>query len=210
VIGCGGAGKTTLARALGEALGIEVVHGDFLGRAGGERAKGEAWALLEREVLARESWILDAMRLSSLEARLEAADTVVFLDLPRRACLAGVLRRRLRHRGACDPVTGVADRITAEFLRWIWRFPRDDRPRILAALARAEPATRVVVLRSHREARRLVASIRVSATAPASSPGARLGAGERHPPWTKSHTIGTVPSQTRAPLPGIVDSEGGG
>jgi adenylate kinase family enzyme len=152
VVGCGGAGKTTLARALGERLGIEVVHGDFLGRRRGGRAQGEAWRALEAAVVARDEWILDAMRTSSLDERLAAADTVVFLDLPRRALFAGVLRRRLRHRGAVDEATGVADVLNAALLRWIWRFPRRERPLVLAALERHAATTEVVVLRSHRAA----------------------------------------------------------
>jgi adenylate kinase family enzyme len=194
VIGCGGAGKTTLARALGAALGVEVVHGDFLGRRGDERAQGEEWARLEAEVLAREAWVLDAMRLSTLDRRLVAADTAVFLDLPRRTCLLGVLRRRLRHRGAVDAATGVADRVNVEFLRWIWHFPHDDRPRLLAALDRAAATTDVVTLRSWREADRFVESV-----------SARPG-----PTAPKSHEIGALPSHIPAPAAGIVDLEGGG
>jgi adenylate kinase family enzyme len=197
VIGCGGAGKTTLANALGAALGIEVVYGDFLGRRGDERAQGEEWARLEAEVLAREAWILDAMRLSTLDRRLAAADTVVFLDLPRRACLLGVAQRRLRHRGTVDAATGIADHVNPAFLRWIWRFARDDRPRILAALERAAPATTVVTLRSRRSARRFPARL---------APDVEM----REPTHEKIHTIGTLPSQVCAPASAIVDREGGG
>jgi hypothetical protein len=92
------------------------------------------------------------MKVSTLEHRVARADTVVFLDLPRRGCYAGIALRRLRHRRRIDRSRGIVDRITWEFLRWIWRFPRDARPRIVEVLARHEHDTRIVVLRSRREA----------------------------------------------------------
>lgn len=104
-----------------------------------------------------DAWVIDAMKLASLEHRVERADTVVFLDLPRRSCYAGVLRRRLRYRGLIDPEPGILDRISVEFLRWIWRFPRDSRPRIEELLERHAATTRVVVLRSRRDVRAFLA-----------------------------------------------------
>ena len=156
VLGCGGAGKTTLANALGVRLGIDVTHGDILGRVGDARAQGEEWRRLEAGVIAREAWILDAMRLGSLYKRLERADTAIFLDLPRRTCLLSVARRRLRPRGAVDEQTGVADRFNLAFLRWIWRFRSIERPQILAGLDAHRATTDVVVLRSRRQVRRFL------------------------------------------------------
>ena len=98
------------------------------------------------------------MKLSTLDHRLARADTAVFLDLPRRACYAGLLRRRLRHRGRIDPELGVADVLGLGFVRWIWRFPRTARPRILELLERHAADTDVVVLRSRRQVRRWLAS----------------------------------------------------
>ena len=158
MIGCGGSGKTTLARELGRRLGLPVVHGDFLGRCGDARAQGSEWAALHAEVIGREAWVLDAMRLGTLDERLARADTAVFLDLPRRACYAGVVLRRLRHRGRTDAATGVADRVNLEFLLWIWRFRRRVRPRLLALVARHAATTDVVVLRSRADADRFLVS----------------------------------------------------
>ena len=149
VIGCGGAGKTTTARGLGHALGLPVIHGDEL-RADWERVHGE--------LVARDEWVIDAMRVGTLDARLARADTVVYLDRSAVACLAGVVLRRLRYRGR-DLGDGVVDRINWEFVSWILRFRRRDRPRVLEVLDSHRASTRVVVLRSVREARRFVASV---------------------------------------------------
>jgi len=150
VLGCGGAGKTTLARALGDRLGLPVVHGDL------HRAE---WELVQPTVLSRDRWVIDAMRLGSLDERLAAADTAIFIDRGALACLLGVVRRRLRYRGGVHSEEGVADFINWEFVRWIVSFRRQQRRRVLALLARHEPSTRVVVLRRGREIDTFVRSV---------------------------------------------------
>jgi len=149
VIGCGGAGKTVLARRLGAVLGVPVVHGDL------HRSR---WEELHPALIAADTWVIDAMRFGTLDLRVERADTVVFLDLHPLRCLAGIARRRLRYRGGVHADVGVADFVNWEFIRWVVAFRRRDRPRILDVLAR-HPARRVVVLRSHADADAFVASV---------------------------------------------------
>lgn len=50
----------------------------------------------------------------------------MFLDLPARGCLWGVLLRRMRYRGGRHP-NGVHDRITWSFLIYVWRYRRRHR-----------------------------------------------------------------------------------
>lgn len=149
VIGCGGSGKTTAARELGRRLDLPVVHLDLV-----DGAVADPGAVRREELAslaAAERWVIDGLKLATLSDRLARADTVVFCDLPRRWCYLGVLQRRLRHRGRVVPELGVADRLSLGFLRWIWRFPRDTRPRLVVLLAEHR---NVVVLRSRRQVRR--------------------------------------------------------
>jgi adenylate kinase family enzyme len=108
VIGCGGAGKTVLARRLGETLGLPVIHADF---------DRPGWGDAHAELIARDEWVIDAMRLGTLDERLARADTVVFVDRGTVACLWGILKRRLRYRGGVH-TDGVADFVSWEFVRW--------------------------------------------------------------------------------------------
>ncbi len=98
IIGCGGSGKSRLARALGTMLGITPVHLDglYYDRDWKPLDK-EQFAALQRDLVAAPRWIIDGNYASSLPIRLEAADTIIFLDFPAWACLWGIIQRRLRH-----------------------------------------------------------------------------------------------------------------
>jgi len=158
IIGCGGSGKSHLARQLGAALDVPVTHLDAL-------YYDEAWnplpaeqfAALQRDLVAAPTWVIDGNYASSLPIRLAVADTVVFLDLPALACLAGIAQRRLRQGGGQDKATGVYDRITSDFLRYVWNYRRSMRPRVRALIDQHARHADVVVLTSRRAARRWLA-----------------------------------------------------
>jgi adenylate kinase family enzyme len=146
VVGCGGAGKTYVADALGARLGLPVVHADDIVYRDGVLQPEPKWQAELNASADESAWVIDAMKLSILPHRLARADTVVFLDLPRRACYYGIVRRGQLRR----------DVLNRAFLRWICDFPRRTRPRVLALL---EGHGNVVVLRSRRQARRFLAGL---------------------------------------------------
>ena len=92
IIGPAAAGKSTLARRLGDVTRIETFHLDELywGPNCTPMPVNE-WDALLGEIVARPEWIIDGNFTASLPARLERADTVVFVDLPRIVCLSRAL-----------------------------------------------------------------------------------------------------------------------
>lgn len=159
VIGCGGSGKSTLARQLGDKTGLPVIHLDqHYWRAGWVETPPDEWHRVLDELARREAWIMDGNYGESMEQRLAACDAVVFLDLPRRACVAAILARwwRLRGRARPDVAPGCPERLSWEFFVWVWTYRRARRPDILARLAALDAGKRVFILRSRREAARFV------------------------------------------------------
>lgn len=160
VIGSSGAGKSTLARRLAEILGLELIHLDSLyWKPGWIESEQEEWKAKVRSAIRKESWIIDGNFSGTLPERLEACDTVIFLDLPRIVCLWRVLKRVISHHGRrrADMPAGCPERFDFKFLAWVWNFPARSRPKVLALLESHRGTKCVVRLRNRREIEEFVA-----------------------------------------------------
>lgn len=154
VVGCAGAGKSSFAAELGRRTGLPVVHLDHhYWHPGWVGTPREEWRAVQAELVAGDAWIIDGNYGSTLDLRFARADTVIWLAPSRWRCLAGVLRRRLSARGAAVQAPGCPERVTLDFLRWIWRYDRDARPVLDAALTRHREHLRIVQLTSRQQAR---------------------------------------------------------
>jgi adenylate kinase family enzyme len=164
VLGSGGAGKTTVALELGERTGLPVVHLDPLYWAPGwEQRPPEEFRAALAAAVAGERWILDGNVLwgDADDPRFKRVDTVVFLDLPRRTSMWRAFTRRVRDRGARRPdlPEGCREEFELSFFRWMWGYPRQVRPRVLAILAALGPEVAIHHLRSDVDVRRFLDSI---------------------------------------------------
>ena len=120
VIGCSGAGKSTFARRLRDITGLPLYYLDRLWhKADRTHITREEFDRVLAEWLARPAWIIDGDYSRTLPQRLEACDTVFFLDFPLEVCLAGGENRR----GAQRPdMPWVEEELDAEFLQYILDF----------------------------------------------------------------------------------------
>lgn len=154
IIGCGGAGKSTLARALGERTGLPVVHLDQLWWAPGNWQHMERAEFDERlkAELCKPRWILDGNFNRTMELRLAACDTVIYLDYPRLVCLKNWIGRVIKNWGRTrqDMGPGCQEWFDPEMAKWIWTFNKTNRARYHALLEGLEGKS-VHIFRSRRQ-----------------------------------------------------------
>ena len=167
VIGPSGSGKSTLSRQLGEKLGLDVIHLDrHYWHPGWIGTPFSDWRSMVEAFVSQERWIIDGNYRSTLDVRMSASDTVVFLDLPRWVCVWRAMKRRLeyRHKPRPDMARGCKERILdpnfPAFLRGIWDYPNRARPDVLSRLSKLDDKTQVVWLRKTHEVKAFLQSPR--------------------------------------------------
>ena len=164
IIGSSGAGKSHLARAIGEILNLEVIHLDkeFWQPGWNEMPKDE-WGSRVEWLVARDAWIIDGNFGGTMEIRIAAADMIIFLDLPRSLCVWRTLKRVATYRQGTRPdmAEGCHEKLDLKFLKWIWDFPSQTRPRILERLNRAEKEKTIVRLRNQIEVSKFLEDLKV-------------------------------------------------
>lgn len=134
VIGCPGSGKSTLSAALHNKTGIPLFHLDMMFW-NADKTTVEKAVFRKRlsNVLQLDEWIIDGNYQSTMELRLQACDTVIFLDYSLETCLEGVHARRGKAR-ADMPWFEKENEEDAEFIRFIKNYRLESRPIVLELL----------------------------------------------------------------------------
>jgi adenylate kinase family enzyme len=139
IIGISGAGKSTFGRVLAARTGLPLVHLDReFWQPGWVATPRELWRARVAELVRADDWIIEGNFDSSLDIRLPRADTVLWFDYPRRITLPRIAKRLVMNYGTVRPDMGLdcPEKVDFEFLRWVWNFPAEARPQIVAARAK--------------------------------------------------------------------------
>jgi hypothetical protein len=126
VIGSPGAGKSTLARKLGDTLDIDVFHLDrYFWEPGWMEKSLEARIKIQQQLVQGERWIIEGTYLGSSDGRLNAADTIIFLDMPISLCLWRVIKRRFKYNNKPRPdlPDGCPEKIHFPYILKVLAFP---------------------------------------------------------------------------------------
>ncbi|EEL34094.1 Topology modulation protein [Bacillus cereus Rock3-28] len=159
LIGSGGSGKSTLAKQLGNKLNIKVHHLDALfWKPNWEGVPREEQRKVQNNLIKEEKWIIDGNYGGTMDIRLNAADTIIFLDIHRTICVYRAFKRIVQYRNKTRPDMGAGceERLDLQFFKWIWEYPNKKKPTILKRLDQLSKGKEVIILKSPNEVKRFL------------------------------------------------------
>ena len=149
VIGCPGSGKSTVSRTLHNKTGIPLYHLDMM-YWNADKTTVEKSVFLERlfAVLEKDEWIIDGNYGSTMELRMVACDTVIFLDYPLDVCLGGIKERRGKPRSDMPWIETEED---AEFIEFIKNYNEQQKPKVIELFEKYSDKN-IIILESREQA----------------------------------------------------------
>ena len=132
VIGCPGSGKSTFSKTLHKLTGIPLFHLDMI-YWNFDRTTVDKEVFLKQlsKTIHMDQWIIYGNYGSTIELRLQACDTVVFLDYPLNICLDGIKRRIGKPRTDMPWIENEED---TEFIEFIKNYNFQNRPKVMELL----------------------------------------------------------------------------
>ena len=153
IIGSPGAGKSTLAQQLGKSLNIEIIHLDrYFWRPEWREKPRDARIEILKGLVRKERWIIEGTYLGASEPRLNAADTIIFLDIPPWLCLHRIRQRHNKYKGQPRPdlPDGCSDHLNLTCVLKVLGFPLRGRSTLKQKL-RNYKSKQIIWLRSRKE-----------------------------------------------------------
>lgn len=158
ILGISGSGKSTLSRRLGTLLGLPVFHMDKIYWTKNWQRRypnREDFVAAIAEITNREQWILDGMysKMSNVQDRLEKADTIIYLDIPKWKAIYRVYKRAIIAKPSFDKEEGANERVRLDLWKFILRFPAQ---RIKTLVLEYAKTKKVYILKNEKDTERMI------------------------------------------------------
>lgn len=139
IVGCPGAGKSTVARQLAEITGLPVIHLDrHYWLPNWTRPDNSSWRRTTESLASQPAWIMGGNYSGTLEQRLRSADTLIHLDYPTWLCVWRVIKRTVSGWGRSrdnELAPGCRERFDWAFLRFVINYRKEQRDRDLVRMS---------------------------------------------------------------------------
>jgi adenylate kinase family enzyme len=156
IIGCPGGGKSTFARSLHKKTGIPLYYLDMMyWNPDKTKVAKESFRSELAQILLKDSYIIDGNYRSTMEIRLQACDTVFFLDYDTETCISGVISRMGKPRADMPWIETEED---TDFTDYIKTFYLKNRPEILTLLE-AYRDKNIIIFKSREESAKYLESL---------------------------------------------------
>lgn len=155
IIGSPGSGKSTLAGILEKKLSLPVIHLDQINwKNNKETLSSQEFDEKLISILSSRVWIIDGNYNRTLELRIQAADTVIWLDFPRLLCVHRVLKRYILGKFR-ESSYGNPNRLEKEFISFIWHFNKTNKPNMLFLMKKYEKNCQFYQIKRPKEIKQL-------------------------------------------------------
>lgn len=158
VIGCPGSGKSTFSKKLQKATGLPLFHLDMI-YWNADRTVVESTIFTEKlqDIMSQALWIIDGNYHSTIEVRLQACDTVFFLDYPVEVCLEGVQSRKGKARTDLPWIEPI-DEEDEGFITFINNYKDVNRPLVMDLL-NTYTDKNIIIFKNRHEANQYIEAI---------------------------------------------------
>jgi len=154
IIGSCGAGKSILAQKLQKKINLPLYHLDQLyWKENWTETPKEEWQLIAKKLVDKEEWIIDGNYGSTMDLRLNRADTIIYLNVPTYIALYRVIKRTCMHwrKTRPDMAPGCKERFDLAFLHYVLTFNLRNRKPIHEKLNRLGADKKLFILKSNQE-----------------------------------------------------------
>jgi len=155
IIGCCGAGKSTLSRKLHKITGLELIHLDqhYWKPNWVETHKAE-WEKIVTNLSEKPNWIIDGNYGGTMNIRFERADTIIYLDYPTIKNLWRITKRILKYHGQVRPdmPEGCKERFDLAFYHYVATYNLVRRKSLMNKMEKLKEEKRILIFKNDKEA----------------------------------------------------------
>ncbi|MEO0728700.1 MAG: AAA family ATPase [Bacteroidota bacterium] len=162
IIGCCGAGKSTVARRLHDLTDLPLQHLDqHYWLPNWQEPDKASWQAKVQALSDQPQWIIDGNYGGTLDIRLQRADTVIYLDYATPKCLWRITKRIWRYHGQVRPdmPAGCRERFNLNFYHYVATYNLLRRRALLERLASLDANKHVFRLRNDRAVERFLSNL---------------------------------------------------